>query len=64
MDYWCFRVGTQESNVIVQDNEHTQEGYLKECILNTALYAGYRERWVINCVKRLTSNTTQKEIRH
>ena len=25
----CFRVGTQESNVILQDNEPAQEGYLK-----------------------------------
>ena len=51
INYWYFIVGTQESNAIVQDNKHTQEGYLKEYIY--ALYAGYRERCVINHVKRL-----------
>ena len=32
IDYQYFIVGTWESIIIVQDNEHTLEGYLKESV--------------------------------
>ena len=32
VDYKYFGVGTQEGNIIAGDNEHTQEGYLTECV--------------------------------